>query len=81
MEKVTLPARTAESDDGYVATIDNLSLTGRGSTVKGAQDDLVEEFISWVQTWEGQGALATLLSKAGYAELDDDTELELQFLD
>ena len=81
MGKVTLPARVAWIDDAYLATIDNLSLTGTGSSVKETQDDLVEKFMSWVQACEGQETLETTLSEAGYSGVDEDTELELQFVE
>ena len=81
MGKVTLPARVAWIDDAYLATIDNLSLTGTGSSVKETQDDLVEKFMSWVQACEGQGTLERTLLEAGYAGVEDDTELELQFVE
>ena len=80
MEKVTLPARVVQEEDSCLATIDNLSLMGRGATVEEAQDDLVEKFMSWVQTCEGQGTLEETLSEAGYAGVEEDTELELHFV-
>ena len=81
MEKLTLPARVIQKEDGYLATIDNLSLVGIGGTVKDAQDDLVDKFMSWVQSREGQGNLETTLSDAGYAGVEEDTELELKFVE
>ena len=81
MEKVTLPARVVPGEDGYLAIIDNLSLEGRGTTIEDAQDNLVDKFMSWVQTREGQGNLETALLDAGYAGVDEDTELELQFVE
>ena len=66
MEVVTLPARVVQEENSYQATIDNLSLVGTGATVTEAQDDLVERFMSWVQTCEGQGSLEQILFEAGY---------------
>ena len=79
MERVTLPAIMVQKEDGYLATIDNLKLMGKGTTVKEAQDDLVEKFMSWVQSCEGQGSLETVLSEAGFDGVDEATELELEF--
>ena len=81
MKKLTLPARIAQDEDAYLATVDNLELVGRGATVKDAQDDLVENFLSWLQTCDGQGSLAAALSEAGYAGVSEHTEWELQFLE
>jgi hypothetical protein len=81
VEQVTLPARVVEDEEGYLATIDNLKLTARGPTVKEAQDSLIEAFASWVQTAEGQGDLESILSEAGYAGVDEDTELVVEFVE
>ena len=82
MGKVTLSARVVQKEeDGYLAAIDGLNLAGKGVTVKDAQDDLVERFRSWVQAGDGQGTLEALFLTAGYAGVDEDTELELQFVE
>jgi ABC-type thiamine transport system substrate-binding protein len=81
MEKLTLPARVVKKEDGYLATIDNLSMVGSGGTARDAQDDLVDKFMSWVQSRESQGNLEATLSDAGYAGVEDDTELELEFVE
>ena len=79
MKKVTLPARVVQEQDSYLATIDNLDVTGSGSTENEAQDDLVDKFMNWVQALEGQGTLETVLDGAGYQGVDGDTELVLEF--
>lgn len=81
MGKVTLPARVVQEEKDYLATVDNLNLTGKGPTVRDAQDDLVDKFMSWVQTCDGQGTLEATLSEAGYVGVEEDTELELQFVE
>ncbi len=78
---MTLSARVVQVEDGYLAAIDNLSIIGRGATAKDTQDDLVEKFMAWVQTYDGQGTLEKMLSEAGYAGVEEDTELELQFVE
>ena len=80
MERVTLPATIAQKEEVYLATIDKLNLVGKGTTVKEAQDDLVEKFMSWVQNCEGQGSLEKALSEAGFDGVDQKTELALEFL-
>ena len=79
MDKITLAARVAEEDGGFLATVENIPLTGSGSTVEEAQDDLIEGFLSWIQTYDARGTLENMLSDAGYAGADEDTELELEF--
>ena len=81
MEKLTLQARVVQKDTGYTATIDNLSLAGKGATVQDAQDDLVGKFESWVRTYPGQGSLEEVLTAAGYDGVDEATELEVEFIE
>ena len=81
METVTLSASVVQKEDGYLATIEKLSLSGRGDTIQDAQDDLVEKFKSWVQTCDGNGTLETVLAESGYPGVDEDTELELEFVE
>ena len=79
MDKITLAAKVAEEEDGFLATVVNIPVTGSGTTILEAQDDLVERFMSWVQTCDVLGTLENILSDAGYAGADEDTELELEF--
>ena len=79
MEKLTVQGKVVEKEDGFLATVENLSLKGKGVTAKEAQDDLVGKFIAWVQSCEGQETLETALSEAGYDGVGEDTELELEF--
>ena len=81
MAKVTLPARVVQTEEGCTAAIDNLELIGVGTTVDEAQDDLVEKFSSWVQICEGQESLEQVLAAAGYGGVDEETELELVFVE
>ena len=81
MGKITLEARVVQDGDGYLASVDVLEVTGRGATPQEAQDALVEGFVSWVQAREGQANLESTLSDAGYPGADEDTELELQFVE
>ena len=81
MEKVTLSARVVQEENDYLAIVDNLNLIGKGLTIRDAQDDLVDKFMSWVQNCDGRGTLEAMLSEAGYAGVDEDTELELQFVE
>ena len=81
MGKVTLPAQVRLQENDYLAIVEKLDLVGKGATVEEAQDDLVGKFMSWVQASEGQGMLEAALLEAGYAEVDEDTELELEFVE
>ena len=79
MQKLTVKANVEEKENGFVATVENLTPKGKGTTSKEAQDDLVDKFVAWVQSCEGQGTLETVLSEAGYVGVSESTELELEF--
>ena len=79
MQKLTVKAKVEEKENGFVATVENLTPKGKGTTSKEAQDDLVDKFVAWVQSCEGQGTLETVLSEAGYVGVSESTELELEF--
>ena len=78
MQKLTVKAKVEEKENGFVATVENLTPKGKGTTSKEAQDDLVDKFVAWVQSCEGQGTLETVLSEAGYVGVNESTELELE---
>ena len=79
MQKLTVKAKVEEKENGFVANVENLTPEGKGTTSKEAQDDLVDKFVAWVQSCEGQGTLETVLSEAGYVGVSESTELELEF--
>ena len=81
MGKLTLPARVTETEEGCQATIDRLDLTGSGLTPKEAQDDLLDKFRSWVQACDGQEKLEEALAEVGYEGVEEDTELEMVFVE
>ena len=81
MEKLTLAARVAQDEEGYHATIDGLVVDGRGDTLEQAQDDLVGKLVAWIQSRDGEGKLETELAEVGFADVEEDTELELEFVE
>ena len=81
MEKLTLAARVAQDEGGYHATIEGLVVEGRGDTPEEAQDDLVEKLVAWIQSRDGEGKLEAELADGGFADVEEDTELELEFVE
>ena len=81
MGKLTLAGRVAQDEEGYHATIDGLVIDGRGETPEQAQDDLVEKFVAWIQARDGEGKLEAGLAEVGFTDVEEDTELELEFVE
>ena len=80
MEQVVLTARVAREDDGFVARLEQLSLEGVGESVRDAQDDLIQAMRSWIETQDGLDNLEQALAEAGFPGVEEDTELQLEFL-
>ena len=79
METVVLTAKVEEVEDRYVARIDNLNLEGVGDSLELAQDELVQVVRGWIESHDGTDTLSDVLADAGYAGVDEETELQLEF--
>ena len=81
MEQLVLTARVAREDDGFVARLEQLSLEGVGESVRDAQDDLIQAMCSWIETQDGLDNLEQALAEAGFPGVEEDTELQLEFVE
>ena len=79
METVVLTAMVEEVEDRYVARIDNLNLEGVGESLELAQDELIQVVRGWIESHDGTDTLSDALADAGYAGVDEETELQLEF--
>lgn len=80
-KKVTLKARMNMLEDEAVASLEPLSLEGTGTTAAEAQDDLVLKLSAWIQENDGRGELEQALLDAGFENVDEDTEVHLEFVE
>ena len=81
MERLTLTARVEQEDAKFVARIDGIDVRGEGESPGSAQEDLIQAMLSWISSHDSSGSMAGALAKAGFPEIDDDTELQLEFAD
>ena len=81
METVVLTANVEEVEDRYVARIDNLNLEGVGESLEVAQDELIQVVRGWIESHDGTATLSDVLADAGYAGVDEETELQLEFVE
>ena len=79
METVLRTANVEEVEDGYVARIDNLNLEGIGESLEVAQDELIQVVRGWIESHDGTDTLSDVLTDAGDAGVDEETELQLEF--
>ena len=81
MEQVVLTARVSWDNGKYVARVDQLPLEGAGESVQQAQDELIRTMRAWIEAKDGMDSLAQVLDEAGFPGVEEDTELQLEFLD
>lgn len=79
MERLTLTAVVEQGDDGFVARVEGLGVWGEGQSVESAREDLVQAMLAWISGHDCGDTLTSALAEAGFPEVDDDTELELEF--
>ena len=81
MEQLVLTARVVWEDGRHLATVDSLPLEGVGDSVKQAQDHLIQALRAWIEDHDGKDSLERALAEAGFPGVEDDTELQLEFLE
>ena len=81
MESVMLMARVSWDSDHFVAKVDQLPLECDGESFEEAQDQLIQMMRSWIEENDGTDTLEELLADAGFPDVAEDTELQLEFVD
>ena len=81
MERLTLTARVEREDAGFVACIAEIDVRGQGESPDSAKEELIQAMLSWISGHDCAESMAAALSAAGFPEIDDDTELQLEFAD
>ena len=81
METVVLTAKVDQVEDKYVARVDDLGLVGEGETLEAAQDDLIQVMRAWIESRDGTDTLSNVLAEAGYPGVDEETDLQLEFVE
>ena len=81
MESVMLTARVSWDSDHFVAKVDQLPLECDGASLEEAQDQLIQMMRSWIEENDGTDTLEELLADAGFPDVAEDTELQLEFVD
>jgi len=81
MDQVLLTARVAPENGGFIAKLEQLSLEGLGDSVQAAQDELIVVLRAWIETQDGQDSLEKALAEAGFLGVEEETEVQLEFLD
>ena len=67
--------------DMYVVRLDDLDLEGIGESLEVAQDELIQVVRAWIEAHDGTDTLSDVLADAGYPGVDEETELQLEFVE
>ena len=81
METVFLTAKVEEIENKYVARVDDLELEATGESLETAQDELIQVVRGWIESHDGTDTLSDALADAGYPGVDEETELQLEFIE
>ena len=81
MEPTVLTARVVWQDGRYLAAIEALGLEGEGETVEAAQDELINQLRYWIEVQDAKSILEEALASAGFPGVEEDTELQLEFVE
>ena len=81
MDRLVLTAHVVKEADRHVATVDNLPLEGVGDSVKQAQDQLIQAMRAWIEAHDGTDSLEQALADAGFPGVEEETELQLEFVE
>ena len=76
-----MTARVEWQDGLYLASIESLGLTAEGETVEAAQDELINAMRNWIEVQDSRSVLEDALAEAGYPGVEEETELQLEFVD
>ena len=81
MERLTLTARVEQEDARFVARIEGIDVRGEGESPDLAREELIQAMLSWISSQDCAESMSGALTAAGFPEIDDDTELQLEFAD
>ena len=81
MDTLVLTAKIDREEARYVVRIEDLGLEGEGESLEAAQDALIQTMRAWIEAHEGTDTLGGVLAAAGYLGIDDETELQLEFVE
>ena len=81
MDTVVLEAKVVENDGRYVVRIDDLNLECEGESLETAQDEMIQVMRAWIELHDGTDNLGDAMADAGFPGVNEETELQLEFVD
>ncbi len=65
----------------FVASVDGLDVQAEGESADLAREELIQAMISWISAMDCSDSMAVALAEAGFPDIDEETELHLEFAD
>lgn len=81
MDRLVLTARVEHENARFVAWVDGLDVQAEGESADVAREELVQAMLIWISARDCTDSMALALSEAGFPEVNEDTELHLEFMD
>ena len=81
MDRLVLTARVGHEDARFVARVDGLDVHAEGESADVAREELVQAMLMWISARDCTDSMAEALTQAGFPEINDETELHLEFHD
>lgn len=81
MERLILTAKIDLEDSEYVARVENLPIEAKGDSPEEAQEELIQAMRLWIENHDGAETLEEVLDQAGFPGVEEDTELQLEFVE
>ena len=81
VERLVLTARVEQEDATFVASVDGIDVQVEGESADVAREELIQAMLIWISARDCTESMAVALTEAGFPEIDDETELHLEFLD
>ena len=81
VDRLVLTARVEHENARFVAWVDGLDVQAEGDSADVAREELVQAMLIWISARDCTDSMAMALSEAGFPEVDEETELHLEFLD
>ncbi len=73
---------SVELQDGiYLASIESLGLSAEGETIEAAQNELINVMRNWIEIQDARSLLEDTLAQAGIPGVEEETELQLEFVE
>ena len=74
-----MTARVDDDNGRFVACVEGLDVQAEGDSADVAREELIQAMINWISAMDCADSMSTALVEAGFPEIDEETELHLDF--